>query len=490
MKGRENLNLLSNKLSENIEILDEYFKDAADYTKIPVDVDGLEAVFLSLEGQIDRQYMSISALIPLSSVKIHRKRGQELTEYISSSVLRVVDQDSADNLEDLITKLMLGFGVLLVETCSQAICFGGQGYKIRSVQNPDNENMLRGSKEGFVEALQINMSLIRRRMRSVNMKFERYYIGKESKTPIMICYLKNRVSDEILNKIKIDINKINLKTVMASGYLTGYFNKGGIFGTVGTTERPDTVCAKLEEGRVAIMVDGTPTVLIVPFLFNENFQSLDDYATKPFYATYIRYIKYICFFISAYLPALYVGVIVGRPGLLPDEILSVIAIADAQTPLSIFWEIIYANLLYEIMREAGLRAPKVFSQAVSIVGALVVGDMAVSAGLIGAPSLVIIALSAISGYAIPKLFEQLALIRFSLIIVSGIFGIWGIIFGFMFILYNICSEASFGVPITAPLSPFNLHLMRDVLERAPWRILNNQRAKVQNMPGTEIGKER
>ncbi|MFI3206965.1 MAG: spore germination protein, partial [Clostridia bacterium] len=355
---------LSKNLNENIQILDKRFKNASDFTKLALKIDNIDAVLLSLEGQIDRQYVSVSALRPMSNIEIGSLRGGDLVNFVSENVLRVIDQIKINTIEDLITKLMLGFAVILMDSCDTAISFGGQGFKTRSVENPDNENMLRGSKEGFVEAVQINVSLIRRRMRNTDLKFERMTIGKESMTPIMISYIENRVSKKILNKLKSELKNINLKTVMAAGYLTGYLNKGGVFGTVGTTERPDTACAKMEEGRVAIIVDGTPTVLIVPYLFTENFQNMDDYATKPIYASYIRYIKYLCFFISAFVPALYVGIITGRPELIPDEILVKIAIAESGTPLNIFWEIILANLLYEIMREAGLRAPKVFGQSV------------------------------------------------------------------------------------------------------------------------------
>lgn len=392
-----------------------------------------------------------------------------------------MEQVEIFEINDLIEKIMLGFAVILIDGSAKGIAFGVQGYKSRGVQEPDNEAMIRGSKEGFVEAVQVNVSMMRRRLRTTDLKFERMSIGSESKTPVVISYLENRVSKKILGRIKLELENIDIKTVMAAGYLTGFLNKGGIFATINTSERPDTVCAKLEEGRVAVIVDGTPSVLIMPFLFVENFQCMDDYATKPSYGTYIRYIKYLCFFFSAYLPGLYVGIITGRPELIPDQILVNIAIEEMNTPFNVFWEIFFVNLLYEIMREAGLRAPKVFSQAVSIVGALVVGDMAVSAGLIGTPSLIIIALAAISGYAIPRLYEQLALIRFSVIIISGLFGVWGLLLSFMFVLFNICSEMSFDVPITAPVSPFSLRAMRDVLVRASWRVLRKERSKVQDM---------
>lgn len=476
---------IATRLEDNVNKLDQLFLNAADYTKLNLKISGKESVLFTLEGQVNKQYVSIGVINPLMQAPILPTEGDGIMDFVCTGVLAAVDQIKVYKVDEIAEKLMLGFAVLLIESCSYGVCFGVQGFQMRGVQEPDNETMLRGSKEGFVESFQVNMSLVRRRMRTTDLKFERIYLGTETNTPILICYLQNRVSPEILAKVKLQLNEIDLKTIMASGYLTGYLKHGGIFGNVGITERPDTVCGKIEEGRVAVMVDGTPTALILPYLFVENFQSLDDYANRPAYATFTRCIKYICFFISTFLPGIYVAVVTHRPELVPDTMLIRIATEEAKTPLTILWELLLVNLLYEIMREAGLRAPKVFSQAVSIVGALVVGDTAVSSGLIGAPSLMIIALSAISGYAIPKLYEQLSLLRLAFLLMGGLVGPWGITFAGVFVLYNICSEISFGIPITSPVSPFSLKAMGDVLIRAPWKFLNRRKSEVQNMPGAK-----
>lgn len=475
---------LSTKLSQNLKQLDKLFENAADYTKLNIKISGASAVILSLEGQVNKHYMSMSIINPLLSCAILPVENEGILEYVKKNVLAAVDQAELEKIEDVSEKLMLGFSVLLIDGNPGGLAFGVQGFQMRSVQEPASENILRGSREGFVESFQVNMSLIRRRMRTTELKFERIFLGSETNTPILICYLQNRVSPEILAKLRLQLSRIETKTVMAAGYITGYLKQGGIMGGIGITERPDTTCEKIEEGRVAVIVDGTPTALILPYLFVENFQNFDDYANRPVYATFARYIKYISFFIATFVPGIYVAVVIHRPELIPDALLVRIATEEAKTPLSIFWEVLLVNLLYEIMREAALRAPKVFSQAVSIVGALVIGDAAVSSGLIGAPSLVIIALSAISGYAVPKLYEQFSILRFSLILIGGITGPWGIIFATVFIIYNICGETSYGVPVSAPLSPFSLKDMRDVLVRAPWRVLNRNRSTVQDMPGS------
>ncbi len=462
---------ISNNLQHNITALEKSYKNAADFTKVMMKTGGTEIALLSLDGQIDKQYLSIGVATPIVNSDIQNINGLELMDYIKTNILAVVEQVDLYTLEEISEKIMLGFAAILIDGCDFAVSFGVQGYKVRSVSDPIDETMLRGAKEGFIESSQINMSLIRRRLRTDKLKFERISVGLESNTPIIVSYLEEKVSKPMLNKLKKELNNVEIEGLLSSTYLSGLLNKGGIFGTVGVTERPDTVSSKLQEGKIALIVDGSPFVLVVPFLFMENFESFDDYATKPAYASYMRYIKYICFFIAAYLPGAYMGIITGRPELIPTNLLINIATNESKTPFNVFWELILANLFYEIMREAGLRAPKVFSQSISIVGALVIGDMAVSAGLMGSPSLIVIATSAIAGYAIPKLYEQLSLIRISVLIISGVFGFWGTVLSFMFILYNICCEESFNIPLTSPIAPFKPKYISDILMRKSWKKL-------------------
>ncbi len=479
---------LKEDINYNTDMLKKDFDKAADYTQVDIKVGGVNVSIVSLDGQIDKQYLTLGVIGKLADVNIIIKDINAYA-YITKTVLAVCEQIEVNTVEDINEKIMLGFAVILIDGYDKAVAFGVQGFQFRSVSEPSNETMLRGSKEGFVEPLLINMSLVRRKLKTTDLKFEAMTLGSQSNTKVFICYLQNRVSNEILENIKKQLENIELKTVLAAGYLPGFLSKKGIFGNAGITERPDTVAAKIEEGRVAVIIDGTPSVLILPYLFVENFQCLDDYANKPTYASYIRIIKYIAFFIAVFFPAIYVGIISTRPELMPEPILVKIAQEEIATPLNVFWEVVLVNVLYEILRESVLRAPKALGQAVSILGALVVGDMAVSAGLIGASSIIIIAVSAISSYVVPKLYEQITILRFSLIVVGGLLGTWGVIFASVFIMFNISAANSFGIPVTSPVSPFGFTSMRDVFIRASWKKLNKNRNRVQDLPGREVGEE-
>ena len=259
-----------------------------------------------------------------------------------------------------------------------------------------------------------------------------------------------------------------------------------MFSGVGLTERPDVVCGKLAEGRVALLVEGTPSAILLPFLFVENFQTLDDYLTRPFYGTFIRWLKYIAFFLSAFLPGAYVAVIVHHPEMLPESLLMKIARAQAQTPFPVMFETLTLYFLYEVLREAGLRAPRSLSATVSIVGGLVLGDTAVAAGLVSAPSLLVVALTAIAGYAVPRLYEPLSLLRLAFLLIGNFLGIWGVMAGLVFLLLDLCGAESFGVPLLSPLSPYRGNLVwRDVFFRAGWRRMSRHNALVRDMPGSQ-----
>ena len=230
-------------------------------------------------------------------------------------------------------------------------------------------------------------------------------------------------------------------------------------------------------------------MLIVPYLFVENFQTLDDYSNRAYFASLTRLLKYIAFFVAVFTPGMYVAVAGYNPELFPQGILNKVAASVAQTPFSVFTEVLIIHFIYEIMREAGLRLPRPLGHAVSIVGALVLGETAVSSGLIGAPTLMVVAITAISSYVIPDLYPAVAVLRISFIIVGGVGGLYGITLLFCAVLVNLCAKKSFGVPYTSPLSPFSFFGMRDTVIRAGWRVLAKKQSLVQNQRGSEADNE-
>lgn len=480
---------LSQSLTENTRFFQQKFQNAMDFMLRDLDLGGVPAALLGLDGLVNKQVITLSILDPLLAAPPPEKPGEAALAYIEGQVLATMEQKRVGDTAQALTLLMSGFALLLVEGCREGLAFGVQGFATRGPEEPQNEVMQRGAKDGFTESFLTNIAMIRRRLKTTDLKFEKVEVGAQSHTPLALCYLQGVASPVILAQVKQRLAACDLQTVLGAGYLSGFLDRGRLFRGVGMTERPDVVCGKIEEGRIAILVEGTPSALLVPFLFVENFQTLDDYLARPFYGTFLRWLKYAAFFLSAFLPGLYVAIVTHHPEMLPEALLLKIAESEAQTPFPIMAETLLLYFLYEVLREAGLRAPRSLSATVSIVGGLVVGDTAVAAGLVGAPSLLVVALTAIAGYAVPRLYEPLALLRLGFLLAGNFLGVWGVVIGLTVLLMDLCGTSSFGVPLLSPIAPFRGELaVRDVLARADWRRLARRRATVQTMPGSrEIG---
>lgn len=480
---------VSERLEENQRYLQGQFENAMDFMMRELELSGTKAALFALDGLVSKQTITLSVLNPLMEAGEMPGSGLRKLEYIEKAVLGAVEQKHETKMDQILLLLMSGFAVFCLDGCGEALVFGVQGFESRGPDEPQNEVMQRGAKDGFNESYQNNIAMIRRRMKTTALKFEKAEAGSRSHTPLALCYLEGVASPQVLEKLRERLRAYDLDATLGAGYLVGFLERGGVFSGVGMTERPDVVCGKIEEGRIAILVEGTPSAILVPFLFVENFQTLDDYLARPFYGTFIRWLKYVAFFLSTFLPGLYVAIATHHPEMLPEALLLKISESEAQTPFPVMAETLILYFLYEVLREAGLRAPRSLSATVSIVGGLVIGDTAVSAGLVSAPSLMVVALTAIAGYAVPRLYEPLALLRLAFLLAGNFLGVWGVMIGLVLLLMDLCGTDSFGVPMLSPVAPYNGRLaFRDVFVRAGWRRLAKGSAKIQNMPGSrEIG---
>ena len=489
--SNQNSTSLTVRLDDNLNLVRDRFGVSADLIVRRLTVDGRSAAVLSVEGMVDRHLMADGVIVPLSH--IHQGMSAlELMIHVRDHVLGFTDMLQTDTVDELIELMMSGFGAVLIDGVSYAVLGGLQAFMIRGISEPSAETTMRGSREGFTEAIRINVSMIRRRMKTPDLVFEMMSAGKSSRTAVCLCYRRDRVSSALLSDVRSRIAQLPLDVVLESGYIQPFLENDGrsLFSEVGTTERPDTLCGKIGEGRIGILVDGTPFALVVPTLFVENFQSMDDYAGHPAFASFLRIIKYIAFVISILLPSIYVSIGTFHPEMLPTHFLSTIIEAERTTPFSLMTEALLIHFLFEIMREAGLRFPKALGHAVSIVGALVIGDAAVGAGLIGAPMVIVVGLTAISSFVIPSLYGPMALLRFGFIVLGGWLGLYGVVLGVGVLLCSICSLNVKTIPYTAPLTPFHCRSLKDVLIRSDWRTLWKDTFRVQNVAGSHIADEK
>ena len=452
----------------------------------------VELAVMMFDGLVSNTQVSDFLLRPVTRIPPEMDTGEKVYRYLGGGgVIMAGEQKEVRTFGELMAITMSGFAVVLVEGVPAGLALGYQGFKTRGVDEPSSERNLRGSREGFTESINSNMGMVRRRMRSPLLTIEGTTAGTVSNTVVKIFYLRGMASPRLVQEIKERISKVEISVVLDSGYLQPFLDgkRLSLFSGVGMTERPDTLCAKLSEGRVAVMVEGTPFALILPYLFIEHFQSLDDYIHRPYFASFIRLLKLLSFFVTILLPGYYVAVVSFHPELIPQGLLSQFVGSALDTPLPVVLEALVVFFLYELLREAGLRIPSPIGHAMGIVGGIVIGDAAVSAGLIGLPMVIIIALTAVSSFVVPSLYEPVTVLRFAFIVVGGLLGLYGVYLSFALLVFNLCSIKSMGVPVTAPISPADGYSFRDMFIRSGWKVLQKETLRVENLPGAE-GKER
>lgn len=484
--------LLNSSLNQNMIEIKKQFPNSMDLNNREISLGKTKIELLCCEGLVSSQFISLSIVMPLTKANKEKNfNPDELCDFISNHSIMSPEQTKVFDIDSLFKYLMSGFAIILIDGKNFGFAIGTQGFIHRPIMAPTNEANELGPKEAFTEPIRVNLSMIRRRIKSPKLRFEMMSAGSESKTDICLVYLSNKASGVLIKEIKKKINKINLNIILDSSYVRPYLedNAFTLFSSVGNTERPDVLCGKINEGRVAILVDGSPYALIVPFLFNENFKSFDDYAHRPYFSSFVRIIKYLSFYISFILPGLFVAVTTFHPELLPRSLLMTIASSEEMIPFSLTIEAIFIYLVFEILREAGIRLPNAVGHTIGIVGALVIGDAAVNAGIIGAPMVMIVAITAICAFTVPQLYEPIMVLRFIFILLGGITGLFGIALGSVCTSAVICSMNTMKIPMTAPLSPFDIRWFSDSIIFSGVKKIANTKMKIQNIKGSEIDKK-
>ncbi len=479
-------------LPESAEEFKKMLKDAAgntmDVNITDVMVSGHKCVFVAAEGMISTQALSTLVFEPLMRFDTgDTASADEVYKFLTKQSIMTIDRQELTTFGEVFMRLFSGFAIIFIDQKNKAISLGIQGYDKRGVENPSSDSTILGAQDGFIEALRTNVSLVRRRIKSPKLKFELMQIGKTTKTDVAVAYISDKADKRIVNEVKRRLESIELETIFSSGYIEPFLEgeHKTIFSSVNTTDRPDAFCIKLNEGKVGVIIDGTPFALVVPTIFMEAFRTVDDYASRGFYVIYIRWIKYLSFFLAVALPGIYVAVSSYHPEMLSHRLLLNLVAAKESTPYSVTAEAMIITIMYEIMREAGIRLPKAVGGAVSIVGALIIGDAAVTSSLISAPLLIIIGLTATASFVIPSLNQQTSVLRLVYIVVGGLFGLYGISIITVMIIASTCALNNFGIPYTAPVSPVTPSALRDVFARSSFKHLQKTKGKVENLNGVK-----
>ena len=465
---------VSKSLAENLRALQGIWNASADLIVTKFSAGGIDCAMLSCEGMLSSSLLSQMVFQPINGITQQFLCGDALLSHLQTKLLLSTDCHTVSDFAEISRMLSAGFAVFLADGAETALAVGVQGYAARSLSEPDSEQNIYGAKEGFTENIRTNLSLLRRRMKSPLLTMQMCSAGSVSRTDLCICYLQDRVPEDFVAEVRRKLADLPLETVLSGGYVRPFLEERGsrLFHSVGTTERPDVLCAKLLEGRVAVLIDGTPFALVLPQLFWELFQTMDDYNVPPVYATMIRILKFAALAAALLLPAVYLAIAVWHPELLNRTLLQILSEAEQNAPFSLTAEMLGVLFMFEVIREAGIRLPKAVGGAVSIVGGLIIGDAAVNSGLVSTPVLTVTALSVTAGFVIPELHSVMSLLRPILILAASACGLSGIAVVSAVVLLDLCSAEVCGFPVTAPFAPPKWSRLRDVFVRIGFKSLS------------------
>lgn len=455
---------------ENTRRIKEEMGNSADLVIKEIKVGFLPGAVVFIEGIVESKVINefiLQSMRDTEEIPLEK----DCFQYVIEKSVMLGSTSTVTNWNKLYDCLLNGDTIILLNGYNKAISAGTAGGDKRGITEPTQQLSIRGPKDSFTEMLRTNTALIRRRIKSPNLWIEPMKIGTVTQTDVAVLYIKGIANDEIVQEVRDRLNRIDIDAVIDSGYIEQLIEDQTFssFPTTYHTERPDVVCSELVEGRVAIVVDGSPFVLTVPALFVQFFQAPDDYYSRFDLSTSVRLLRILAFFIALIGPSLYIAATTFHQEMIPTTLAIAIAAQRENVPFPAFFEAMIMEVTFEILREAGLRLPRAVGQAVSIVGALVIGQAAVQASIVSPVMVIVVSITAIANFSTPVYAMAISarLLRFALMLLAAFVGFFGIMVGLMVIIIHLCSLRSFGVPYMAPLAPFSMDNQQDVFIRFP-----------------------
>lgn len=447
------------RLEQNKEWLEKRLADNFDVVIQDIEHNGRTTAFLIyIEGMADSEAISDHVLAPLL---------RNEADHISAS-----QRTSTDNFEMVLEAVFSGNGAVFYDNSTEATIVNIRGGTRRGVEEPATEAVIRGPREGFIENLRTNTALVRFKIKSDKLKMEQYTLGTESKTQVVLAYMEGIADPGVIQEVRNRLTRINIDGILESGYIEELIedNPYSPFPQVQYSERPDTTAAQLLEGRFAIFTDGSPFVLLGPITLMEFLQASEDYYDRFMISSMIRVLRLIFTSLALLLPAIYIAILTFHQDMIPTNLLLSIAAAREAIPFPALVEALIMEVSFEALREASIRLPRTIGQAVSILGALVIGSAAVEAGIVSAPMVIIVSLTGIASFTIPRfnLAISMRMLRFPLMLLAGLFGLLGIVAGMVLISAHLSRLRSFGVPYLSGLAPTSPQDFHDLIFRAPW----------------------
>lgn len=497
-------NSLKQSLQENIQYVTKMLGKSADIIirEIRIGKEGtIKACIIYTDGLSDassiQNFIMESLMLDIKDTEVESKLtpNPDLMNTLKDFAMTVGEIKDVTNFDELFTSLLSGDVILLIDKYSEGLIIGNKRWAERGVTESTTQTVIRGPREAFSENIRINTALIRRKIKDPKLWMESRIIGKQTKTNIAVMYIKGIANDDIVEELRLRLDRIDIDGILESGNIEELIQDAQMstFPTVYNTERPDVVASALLEGRIAILIDGTPFVLIVPALFVQFFQSSEDYYQRFDLTSLVRVLRFFSFAIALLAPALFIAATTFHHEMIPTALLITLAGQREGVPFPAFIEAVIMEITFEILREAGLRMPRAIGSAMSIVGAFVIGTAAVEAGMISAAMVIVVSITAIASFVSPTYDMAFAvrILRFVFMGLAASFGLFGITVGLIALILHLCSLRSFGIPYMYPIAPFNISGQKDTFIRLPiWKmftrvhLISQQNIKRQQNPAS------
>ncbi|MER2108468.1 MAG: spore germination protein [Solibacillus sp.] len=462
---------LEKKLEMNVAIIKKVLGNSADLIVRESSIGSIENKFamIYLKGLVNEEQVNNNILRILELNKKEIKTNLFNTVY--EEMIALTEIEKSQKLDELILAVLNGDTVFLLSECDQAIVLGTSGGEFRAIEEPQSESVIRGSRSGFVENLKFNIALLRREIKDPNLRIMLIEIGKHSNQKIAVCYIEGQVKSEIVEEVVRRLKTIDIDFAPDSGFVEQWIEDSNLspFPQILDTERPDRVAYNLLKGKVGVIVEGSPFALLMPIMIGDSLKSIEDYNQRWVISTLLRILRFVSFYMTLFLPALYVALVSYHPELIPTQLLFTIAASREGVPFPSLIEALMIALFYEILQEAGTRLPRKIGQTIGIVGGIVIGEIAVQAGIVTPLMVIAISLTAISAFTLPNysLSIGLRVIRFGAIFAATVLGLYGIILAFIMIHIHLANLKSIGIPYSAPFAPNYLWNLENVIIRAP-----------------------
>ncbi|MGE5626799.1 MAG: spore germination protein [Solirubrobacterales bacterium] len=452
--------------NKNIEYLKSVLIDNSDVVYRNFYIGKNSCAIVYIDGMSDKLLLDAYVLKPVML------RGENLdVNKIKDELLTVSDVKSTKSMKDSIKAILSGDTVMFLDGLLEAFVIGTRLWPARSVSEPSGETVLRGGRDGFTETIRFNTALVRRRIRDTRLRVVSKSIGTRSKTDVAFMYIEDIVNKDVLEEVNKRVEKINIDAILDSGYVEQFIedNKNSPFPQTQNTERPDVTAAALYEGRIAILVDNSPFAVIVPATLPNLFQSPDDYYQRWLFSSAVRILRFFSIFLSLILPSLYVAATSFNPSIIPTRLAYFIAASREGVPFPAFIEALIMEISLAFLMESVVRLPKPISATIGIVGGLIIGQAAVSAGVVSPIMIIIVSVTAITSFTAPnyEVNSAFRIVRLILIILSSILGLYGIMIGLIVLLIHLSRLKSFGIPYLSPIVNPNGHDYKDLFIRAP-----------------------